>query len=378
MADWTRITFLESAENLKIPLKRLTGRTASTSLAREVGVCLQQGRLFYQSSEQSALEIRPLLLFYGTLAFAKALFVGRTLKSIATLPQSHGISDISAGNARLKELVVAIGSCGTFQGFNDTVAHLNRFEYFDLEKMTQSFVLPTASSDLLQGVGFTLKEILSRVPGLETIYRRTYQEPANTEAVITDFQTDAYSAEPWWTLQINDRELYLDRASLMALIRKWRDRFPMLERMRMIEAVRVWDHATITFCNIAVPPDELEESRLKSYGTRFAAVEFIHIQREPRLPRNVVIGPDGGGFSGARCLVSPYQGVYLSKYSLHYLGMFLLSSLVRYRPQTWVHAISRAVTGEKPSDDQALTLLEAFMNLHYLEIPAMIADVFTS
>jgi hypothetical protein len=117
---------------------------------------------------------------------------------------------------------------------------------------------------------------------------------------------------------------------------------------------------------------------LKEYGTRFAATEFLHIQQVPRLPLKTLIGSDGGGFSGARCLISPAGGVYFSKYSIHYPGMFLLSSLVRYRPQTWVHAISRTVTGEKPSDDQALTLLEAFMNVHYAEIPATIADVFTS
>jgi len=64
MFNWNRLTFLESTANLKPLIRKATGRTPSTSIAREVATCLQQGRLFFQAAEASALEIRPLLLFY--------------------------------------------------------------------------------------------------------------------------------------------------------------------------------------------------------------------------------------------------------------------------------------------------------------------------
>jgi YaaC-like protein len=375
--DWTRITFLESAENLKSPLKALTGRTPSTSIAREVGVCVQQGRLFFESAGRSALEIRPLLLFYGTLAFAKALVVGRTLQSIATLPQAHGVKDVSSPSARVMELTVKIGSSGTFQRFNDVAAQLNRFEYFDRESMTQSFMLPAAFSQQIESAQFTLKEILSRIPGLEGIYRRTFHEPANTEAV--SMVNPSRHDDTYWELRIDDRELFSDRTSLKELVRKWRDRFPVLERMRVVEAVRAWDNAIVLFGNVAVPPGELDDEWLSQQETRFFATDNPAQNVEvPRLPIESLIGPDGGAFAGARSLISPHQGIYASKYALHYLGMFMLSSLVRYRPQTWVHAISRTATAEKPTDDQALTLLEEFMKTHAAEVPNLIAGVFNS
>jgi len=182
VSDWTHIRFLEIAENLKHPLKAIT-RTPSTSLAREVGVCPQQGRLFFQSAERSGLEIRPLLLFYGTLAFAKALVVGRNQQSLSTLPKSHGVWDVSSPNACLTELTVRIGSSGTFQRFNDVAAQLNQFEYYDQESMPQGFTLPASGSAQLQNFQFTLQDILSRIPGLDRTYRRTFREPANVESL---------------------------------------------------------------------------------------------------------------------------------------------------------------------------------------------------
>jgi hypothetical protein len=53
--------------------------------------------------------------------------------------------------------------------------------------------------------------------------------------------------------------------------------------------------------------------------------------------------------------------------------MFLLSSVVRYRPQTWGHAISRSVTEENAADDRALALIESFMG-NAGSFPGMIAE----
>ena len=59
--------------------------------------------------------------------------------------------------------------------------------------------------------------------------------------------------------------------------------------------------------------------------------------------------------------VQPINGAYLSQYSLQYMGMYLLSSLVRYQPQIWVNAIT-----EK---DSILALTELFVSLILNEFP---------
>jgi len=70
--SWHRIRFLESVTHLKALLRARSGRTPLTSVAHEISACLQQGRLFYEAAADAPLEIRPLLLYYGFVAFAKA------------------------------------------------------------------------------------------------------------------------------------------------------------------------------------------------------------------------------------------------------------------------------------------------------------------
>ena len=69
---------------------------------------------------------------------------------------------------------------------------------------------------------------------------------------------------------------------------------------------------------------------------------------------------------------------YLSEFSVHYLGLFLLSSLVRYRPQAWAHAVSRSSFPGEPADDKSLSLIERFLDINQNEIPEMVVKVLNS
>jgi hypothetical protein len=69
---------------------------------------------------------------------------------------------------------------------------------------------------------------------------------------------------------------------------------------------------------------------------------------------------------------------YLNVYTLHYLALFLLSSLVRYRPNVWVHAISRSVSDGMPADDSALAIIQTFLDQNFIEIPSLVAEVLGS
>jgi hypothetical protein len=73
--------------------------------------------------------------------------------------------------------------------------------------------------------------------------------------------------------------------------------------------------------------------------------------------------------------MQPINGVKLNEYSLQFLGSFLLSSLVRYRPQIWQHAISRSFTEPRPADDRSLSLIEKFLNEVLIGFPEMVVRV---
>ena len=54
--------------------------------------------------------------------------------------------------------------------------------------------------------------------------------------------------------------------------------------------------------------------------------------------------------------------------------MFLLSSVVRYRPHTWVNSITGYSTENTASDDRTLALIEQFMELSSNSFPALISE----
>src|SRR4051794_30217233 len=102
-SDWYKCKFLESGENLKPLVKKRFGREPSSSIAREIVACLQQGRFFYEAADSAPLEIRPLQQFYGMTGFSKALIIASQLRSLSSLKPAHGLVDISAGNSKIAD-----------------------------------------------------------------------------------------------------------------------------------------------------------------------------------------------------------------------------------------------------------------------------------
>jgi hypothetical protein len=367
--DWHKIRFLESSENLKPLVKMRFGREPSTSIARDIAACLVQGRLFYEAAVTSPLEIRPLQMFYGMVGFGKALVLARYCRSASTLPHAHGLKDQSRDNCRIAELRLRIDDGGSFQQFNEVVAELNRFCYLDESSKYRTVSLPSASSKSLIGLELSLRELLSRVPKLESTYRMTFGEEANTTYLGV---STVYREEGGFSVDVADAELFRDRESLKAIVVRWRERFPFLRNWRFVSGYQSYGRSNLQFRNVSPPDtDEFSEtSLLVDEDNDFHAAESSDPRVYVAVEKAFSPTSDDGLYA-----VSPFSGQYVSEFSLHYMGLFLLSSLVRYRPQTWIHAISRSVVADMPADDQSLSLIERFLDINGSEIPEMVVSV---
>lgn len=182
VTDWHKVRFLESSENLKPLVKMRFGREPSTTVARDIAACLVQGRLFYEAAAASPLEIRPLQMYYGMVGFAKALVLARHSRSAATLPHAHGLKDVSRENARIAELRLGVNEAGTFQEFNDLVADLSRVRYLGHSYERRAISTPSAKSVQFKGLELSLRDILTRIPELDSLYRMTFGQEALTAA----------------------------------------------------------------------------------------------------------------------------------------------------------------------------------------------------
>ena len=373
VSDWHKVRFLESSENLKPLVKMRFGREPSTSVARDIAACLVQGRLFYEVAVSSPLEIRPLQMYYGMVGFAKALVLARHSRSAATLPHAHGLKDISRENSRIAELRLRVDGAGTFQEFNDVVAELSRVQYIGYSYERRAISTPSAKSAQLRAVELSLRDILTRIPELDSLYRMTFGEEALTARL--GFSQDRVE-DDLFELTLVDSQKFSDRESLKRIVGECRMRFPFLKDWRVHKAFHEGDKSVIVFRNTHNSDfDEFDESQLEDQSPNGFFGLDVRDEKDVVIPVQKVLRPLGGSYGGQIHAISPVNNLYLSEFSLHYLGLFLLSSLVRYRPQTWAHAISRSVMAELPADDQALSLIEKFLDMNSNDVPAMVVAV---
>ena len=371
--DTNQLRFLESIENIRALTVLRTGREISSSRAREITSCIQQGRLFFETAEESPLEIRPLIQFYGALGFAKAIVLGHQLRAMATMSKGHGLRDVSTPGARITELAARVENQGTFAEFNDSMAALNRVRYIDAETHPASAAVEAAPTATISAHTLTLRDVLSRTPGLSKLYRSTFSEPSLSESLDVLY----YSRhDDYWTIRLVDDERFDSRDSLKAIVIRWRDRFPYLEKWRVIEASPAWGASYITLANLDrseiddLDAENLVENEPSHYTSAARGAPPANLARLPlahSLP-GVGSGPSGEGLFA----IAPVGTAYLSEFSLAYVGLFLLSSLVRYRPDTWTHSLSRTALQDRPVDDQAIALVHAFLEQSQTIFPSLV------
>jgi len=131
----------------------------------------------------------------------------------------------------------------------------------------------------------------------------------------------------------------------------------------------------LTFTNVS-PADSAEFEFFSGEVTAFASRhEDQLIAFSPIVEVKSILGPVGrlSSTNTKWCyLIQPFGDLYIAEMSLYYLAMFALSSLVRYHPEKWVHAISGSAYDRRPADDSVLAIIERFLNISLTDFPEMV------
>jgi YaaC-like Protein len=366
------IRFLESVDNLKRVIKTATGRMISTELALQVSVCLQQGRLFFESASTAAAEIRPLLLSYGSIAFAKATVMARTFTKLESLPHSHGLTDVSAHNSMTKDLRVKIeDGDGTFQRLVDTANGIERLSIIDGTR-TVWIATPGCRAAALANLELPLEDILGRVGELGNLYRETFEgEPSFLSMSVT--QSMGY--RDIFDLRIDvPAPNGFNANELLEKLGDLKQRFPFLSKLTFTCAQFAWDHNSIVFDNrqpgggFPVSANDIEV--VEGTGQLVPAQQIASGDIKGIPLGDILPCSQGGLFGYFPTFCAPVrENVYLSEIALLYLGTYLLGSLVRYRPQTWVHALYGNEMPNRPRDDATRALIQSFLDIASSKVP---------
>jgi hypothetical protein len=174
-------------------------------------------------------------------------------------------------------------------------------------------------------------------------------------------------------LRIDDPHLFRDKADLQSRIQIWRERYPWLDDWCLTEATHAWGNSILIFYNLEKPAlGEFSDQRLIMANNGFAAPQVV----QQFVPFETIVPPLARGLTITHpAAIKPLNDTSLSEFALQFCGVFLLSSLVRYRPQIWQHALSHTALEHRAADDRALSLIESFLQHVLSDFPALVEHV---
>jgi hypothetical protein len=187
---WEQLSLYESTELVGRFYQERHGVSSSAEKKHAIAAYMAQGRQYFQSARDASDLVKPLLLFYGANAMAKCaiLFLDGTPDALDLMP-AHGLSQskwesiLQQGLPHLLDISASVKD-GTF---NQLVARTKNRERLripvdspvsDFPTEQQEVVTSGASAFPRQAV-LPLREVLSRIPGLTTVYERTLNIRAN-------------------------------------------------------------------------------------------------------------------------------------------------------------------------------------------------------
>lgn len=312
--------------------------------------CLLHGRLFWQSAASATLETKPLLLYYGAAAYAKALVLAFTGCKPEDLRQAHGLRCSAKNGEKVADFCMQAEGTGLFQQFNDVVALQNRIRFFE-GTSTRLRIVPTSTSDKLTNLHVSLSDCLARIPDLQGAYEQCTKTAAKVHHL--QFDSDSYS-EGGFGIRVDVPGRFDSVDSLQSVVTTVRGRVPFLSHWRLRNAVNAWDNSVLEFENVS--PDANEFNLLANEGGRY----YVNV-------RGVVfdafdhLAPLAGGFGSGSAYIESIEGEQVSEFSLMLAALLGLSSLVRYFPHIWTACVYRQPIAGRGVDDELLPVIEQFL-----------------
>jgi hypothetical protein len=364
------LRFLEGSEAISDQM-RAHGHEPDEERVSLAQSCMLHGRLFWESGAQAPLETRPLLLYYGAAAFAKALIIVVNGNRPGELRRRHGLTCQPTDSGRIADFIVRAQRDGLFQQFNDVAARLNRLEYYDHEHSNWvARTFPTATSDRLALFNVRLLDCFARLPNLQKVFQMCAKQEA--KSLSMEFSDETYSRPGKYTIRVDAQKPYDGIDSLRQIIRDVRRRGPFLGRWALSVASVERGKTVLRFENTELQVDE--------FGTLGGAPPLMHrtevIGQGTQFDAFAALPPLAGGFqkSGTAAYIEPIDGQDVCEFSITLAALLGLSSLVRYHPHTWTACVHRRPLGEQAVDESLLPVIETFLAGVQTGFPQFVAD----
>ena len=184
---WEILGFYESRDLLHRTYEERFGQSPRSNKVEEITYHLAQGREYFSSAKQSALLVRPLLLYYGVLALSRALILFLdTSKRERGLKHGHGVDipnwkDVLHRECKeqsinkLAELKLKFVK-GTFTDLSQATKNEEQAEFVWIN--TYRIWQENGTTELEPEYEVTVKEVLARIQDIAHSFTVTFKEPS--------------------------------------------------------------------------------------------------------------------------------------------------------------------------------------------------------
>ncbi len=335
------LIYCESVENMReilgeLPTKRLADEKKEEKRAYEICCCLQQGRSYYEAADKALDSVKPLLLYYGMVSFAGAIILAKgTKQSLSKMNRSHGLTPPDFTDAK------SVDSCataltqgrGTFHELVDSCREIR----FQIERTLDEGPLARARWGFFFGneaadftdVDLDIRGLASRLPDLRRVYELTYQQKPEVFYGGIYLHQEKMCSQPVLAVHMGVHTQNLAAGHPLGVLAMSHPAFVKL-------ALQEFQYDSAAFL-------PREDGSLECPLPMFTDLNF-----------------------GTYC-VSPFaEGLFLSEICIYYAIMYLLSMLVRYRPDLWMSILHR---GE---GDRIMALLKTFIQFSFKKFPKLV------
>jgi hypothetical protein len=365
---WTELSMYESVDLVKRSYKILHERQLNTERATEIVAHFSQGREYFLSAANAGPLVKPLLLYYGSLALSRGaiLILDGTIRACGLI-QGHGLGNenwqgtISKGMDKIAELPIN-AHAGTFlQLLEATGNSTNCFVHagntpYRNHYLSAEWPIPQGGTTVA-----TIRQIVARLPQLHDLYMDVFDEFPHCYPA----QVHVYKDSP---------------GSVEIRFEKTRKGFPLPERLRedfsfLQEQDFQQEYAAKTsygyldsYLATAIPylKESIEETQSpiddKCLQTRIPCRDSF---TEEKLPLMEI---DDEYNQRHTYLVAPIDNHVFSKLALLFMLSYALGMLVRYYPTEWRSLAARG-TGDRFSP-----LVGASIELIEEQYPSLILD----
>lgn len=291
--------------------------------------CIQQAAEIYSVSKSASILTKPILLYYGMQRLAKALiFLKNPAVDVKNL-RTHGLTggEISEKIERFLHNKIRKTNTGIFPEFskwstkNNVLLKKTVYEKGDFHTR-EYWVYECNVPDFLTASAFNTNSLFSLIPELNDLFWNFHM---TNSLVLCSYDIRQHKTGELDTLLTLSKEFDLD---------SFKEKFPIIKEYELLHE----KHDTFTISREA--------------------------KKEIEIPSPLVQAENGEIF-----LIAPTKdSLKISDINVHYILMFLLCHIARYKAPLW----KEIVEGTKKSE--YITLVKKFIEVSEIKFPKLILD----